>query len=275
MDSNEIKLLEEKAKQLRIDALKMIFKAASGHIGGSFSIAEILSVLYFKELRIDPQKPHWEDRDRLILSKGHACPILYAALARKGYFPLEELSTLRKLGSRLQGHPDMRKLPGIDMTSGSLGNGLGIGAGMAVGAKADNKDFRVHIIVGDGEIQEGTIWESAMYSANRKLDNLVVIIDKNNLQVDGFVNDINRIEPLDEKWKAFGFHVISIDGHNIEEIDAALQEAKTIKEKPTCIIANTIKGKGVKFFENVCEWHGKAPNEEEYFKALKELEEAE
>ncbi|WP_270647952.1 transketolase [Paeniclostridium hominis] len=274
MEINDIKLLKDKSKELRIDTLKMIFQAGSGHLGGSYSIAEILSVLYFKEMRIDPKRPYWENRDRLVLSKGHVCPIVYAALAKKGYFPLEELETLRKIGSRLQGHPDMKKLPGIDMTSGSLGNGLGIGTGMSIGAKVDNRDFRVYVILGDGELQEGSVWEAAMYSANKKLDNLVVIIDKNNLQVDGFVNDINRIDPLDEKWRSFGFHVITIDGHNIEEIYEALQEAKTIKGKPTCIIAKTVKGKGVEFFENVCEWHGKAPNEEEYSKALIELEEA-
>lgn len=274
MEINDMELLKGKSKELRIDTLKMIFKAGSGHLGGSYSIAEILSVLYFKEMRIDPERPYWENRDRLILSKGHVCPIVYAALAKKGYFPLEELETLRRIGSRLQGHPDMKKLPGIDMTSGSLGNGLGIGTGMSIGAKVDNLDFRVYVILGDGEVQEGSVWEAAMYSANKKLDNLVVIIDKNNLQVDGFVNDINSIDPLDEKWRLFGFHVITIDGHNIEEIYEALQEAKTIKGKPTCIIANTVKGKGVELFENACEWHGKAPNEEEYFKALIELEEA-
>jgi transketolase len=271
LDQAKLQFLQDKARTLRIEALKMIHTAKSGHPGGSLSIADIITVLYFNEMRVDPQKPAWEDRDRFVLSKGHVCPIWYAVLAEKGFFPKEELATLRKLGSRLQGHPDMKKVPGLDMTTGSLGNGLGIGVGMAKAAKIDRKDYRVYVAVGDGEVQEGSIWEAAMSAAHYKLDNLVVVVDKNNLQVDGFVSEIMAIDPIDEKFKAFGFEVITIDGHDIEQISDAFAKARQIKGKPTCIIANTVKGKGISFMENVCSWHGTAPNDEQFEIAMQEL----
>jgi transketolase len=271
MDKVKLQFLQDKARDLRVEAIKMIHTAKSGHPGGSLSIADIVAVLYFDEMRVDSQNPVWEDRDRFILSKGHTCPIWYAVLAEKGFFPKEELATLRKLGSKLQGHPDMRKVPGLDMTTGSLGNGFGIGVGMAKAAKIDHKDYRVYIAVGDGEVQEGSIWEAAMSAAHYKLDNLVVIVDKNNLQVDGFVRDIMAIDPLDAKFKAFGFEVLTIDGHDIGQICEAFAKARQTKEKPTCIIANTIKGKGVSYMENVCAWHGTAPNDEQFVIAMQEL----
>jgi transketolase len=271
MEKAKLQFLQDKARELRIEAIKMIHTAKSGHPGGSLSIADIMVVLYFDEMRVDAKNPEWEDRDRFILSKGHVCPIWYAVLAEKGFFPTEDLATLRKLGSKLQGHPDMKKVPGLDMTTGSLGNGLGIGVGMAKAAKIDKKDYRVYVAVGDGEVQEGAIWEAAMSAAHYKLDNLTVIVDKNNLQVDGFVSDIMAIDPLDDKFKAFGFEVLKIDGHDIEQISEAFAKARQTKGKPTCIIANTIKGKGVSFMENVCSWHGVAPNDEQYEIAMREL----
>jgi transketolase len=271
LDQTKQQFLQDKARTLRIAALKMIHAAKSGHPGGSLSIADIIAVLYFDEMRVDPQNPAWEDRDRFILSKGHTCPIWYVVLAEKGFFPKEELATLRKLGSKLQGHPDMKKVPGIDMTTGSLGNGLGIGVGMAKAAKIDQKDYRVYVAVGDGEVQEGAIWEAAMSAAHYKLDNLVVIVDKNNLQVDGFVSEIMAIDPIDEKFKAFGFAVLNIDGHDMEQICEAFAKARQTQGKPTCIIANTVKGKGVSFMENVCSWHGTAPNDEQFEIAMQEL----
>jgi transketolase len=271
LDQTKQQFLQDKARTLRIAALKMIHAAKSGHPGGSLSIADIIAVLYFDEMRVDPQNPAWEDRDRFILSKGHTCPIWYVVLAEKGFFPKEELATLRKLGSKLQGHPDMKKVPGIDMTTGSLGNGLGIGVGMAKAAKIDQKDYRVYVAVGDGEVQEGAIWEAAMSAAHYKLDNLVVIVDKNNLQVDGFVSEIMVIDPIDEKFKAFGFAVLNIDGHDMEQICEAFAKARQTQGKPTCIIANTVKGKGVSFMENVCSWHGTAPNDEQFEIAMQEL----
>ncbi|MGD9154775.1 MAG: transketolase [Bacillota bacterium] len=271
MDKAKLQMLQEKARDLRIEAIKMIYTAKSGHPGGSLSIADIVAVLYFDEMRVDPQNPDWEDRDRFILSKGHTCPIWYAVLAEKGFFPKEELATLRKLGGKLQGHPDMKKVPGIDMTTGSLGNGLGIGVGMAKAAKIDRKNYRVYVVVGDGEVQEGAIWEAAMSAAHYKLDNLVVIVDKNNLQVDGFVSDIMAIDPIDAKFKAFGFAVLTIDGHDIEQIGEAFAKARQTKGKSTCIIANTVKGKGVSYMENVCSWHGTAPNDEQFEIAMQEL----
>jgi transketolase len=271
MEKAKLQFLQKKARDLRIEAIKMIHTAKSGHPGGSLSMADIMTVLYFYEMRVDANNPEWEERDRFILSKGHVCPIWYAVLVEKGFFPKEELATLRKLGSKLQGHPDMRKVPGLDMTTGSLGNGLGIGVGMAKAAKIDKKDYRVYVAVGDGEVQEGAIWEAAMSAAHYKLDNLVAIVDKNNLQVDGFVNDIMAIDPLDDKFKAFGFEVLNIDGHDIEQISEAFVKARQIKGKPTCIIANTVKGKGVSFMENVCSWHGTAPNDEQYAIAMQEL----
>jgi transketolase len=271
LDQTKLQMLQDKARTLRIEALKMIHTAKSGHPGGSLSIADIVAVLYFDEMRVDPQNPVWEDRDRFILSKGHTCPIWYAVLAEKSFFPKEELATLRKLGSKLQGHPDMKKVPGVDMTTGSLGNGLGIGVGMAKAAKIDRKDYRVYVAVGDGEVQEGSIWEAAMSAVHYKLDNLVVIVDQNNLQVDGFVSEIMEINPIDAKFKAFGFKVVTIDGHDIEQISDAFAKARQTKGKPTCIIANTVKGKGVSFMENVCSWHGTAPNDGQFEVAMQEL----
>jgi transketolase len=271
LDKAKLQMLQDKAQHLRIETVKMIHTAKSGHPGGSLSMADIVAVLYFDEMRVDPQNPTWEDRDRFILSKGHTCPIWYAVLAEKGFFPREELATLRKLGSKLQGHPDMKKVPGIDMTTGSLGNGLGIGVGMANAAKIDQKDYRVYVAVGDGEVQEGAIWEAAMSAAHYQLDNLVVIVDKNSLQVDGFVSGIMAIDPIDAKFKAFGFAVLTIDGHDIERICEAFAKARLTKGKPTCIIANTVKGKGVSYMENVCSWHGTAPNGEQFETAMQEL----
>jgi transketolase len=271
LDKAKLQMLQDKARDLRMEAIKMIHTAKSGHPGGSLSIADVVTVLYFDEMRVDPQNPTWEDRDRFILSKGHTCPIWYAVLAEKGFFSKEELATLRKLGSMLQGHPDMKKVPGIDMTTGSLGNGLGIGAGMAKAAKINKKNYRVYVAVGDGEVQEGAIWEAAMSAAHYKLDNLTVIVDHNNLQVDGFVSDIMAIDPIDAKFKAFGFEVLNIDGHDIGQICEAFAKARQIKGKPTCIIAKTIKGKGVSYMENVCAWHGTAPNDEQFAIAMQEL----
>ena len=242
-----------------------------GHPGGSLSIADILTVLYFNELNIDEKNPKWEDRDRLVLSKGHCAPALYSVLANRGFFDKKELKTLRKLGSFLQGHPDMKKTPGVDMTTGSLGQGLSSANGMAIAAKLDNKNYRVYCILGDGEIEEGQVWEAAMASNKYKLDNLCVIVDNNNLQIDGKIEDVMSPYPIDEKFKSFGFQIIKIDGNDIDEILKAFEVAKNVKGKPTCIIAKTIKGKGISFMENKAGWHGKAPNKEEYDKAVKEL----
>lgn len=263
--------LKSIAKSLRINIIKMLEKSQSGHPGGSLSACEILTALYFKEMNIDPKNPHWEDRDRFVLSKGHAAPVLYAALAERGYFPKEELNSLRKINSMLQGHPDMKGTPGVDMTTGSLGQGLSAASGMALAGKIDKKDYRVYALVGDGEVQEGIIWEAAMSAAHYKLDNLTVFMDHNGLQIDGKNEDVMNIEPIDEKFKAFGWYVIKIDGHNFEEIFAALEEAKNTKGKPTMIIASTVKGKGVSFMENQAGWHGKAPSSEQAQQALEEL----
>lgn len=259
------------ANKLRIDIIKMLEESKSGHPGGSLSACEILTALYFKEMNIDPANPHWEDRDRFVLSKGHGAPVLYAALAEKGYFPKEELNNLRKIDSMLQGHPDMKGTPGVDMTTGSLGQGLAAANGMALAGKLDNKDYKVYALIGDGEAQEGIIWEAAMFAAHYKLDNLIVFLDHNGLQIDGKNEDIMNIEPVDEKFKAFGWHVISIDGHDFEEIFNAIDEAKKVEGKPTIIIAKTIKGKGVSYMEDQVGWHGKAPSKEEAEKAMEEL----
>ncbi len=267
----EIKDLELKAKEIRRDIIEEIYQAKSGHPGGSLSIADILAVLYFDEMNIDENNPKWEDRDRLILSKGHSAPALYAALSERGYFPKEELKGLRKLDKMLQGHPNMNEVPGVDMSSGSLGQGLSVANGIAISAKMDKKDYRVYCILGDGEIEEGQIWEAAMASNKYKLDNLCVIIDNNNLQIDGTIEEVMSSYPIDKKFEAFGFNVINIDGHNFTQIKDAFCQAKQIKNKPTCIIAKTIKGKGVSFMENEVSWHGKAPNEEQYNKAMEEL----
>ena len=263
--------LEETACQIRINIINMLEKSQSGHPGGSLSLAEIMSVLYFKEMNIDPSNPRWEDRDRFVLSKGHGAPVLYAALAERGFFPKEELDNLRKIDSMLQGHPDMKGTPGVDMTTGSLGQGLAAANGMALAGKIDNKDYRVYSVIGDGECQEGLIWEAAMLAAHYKLDNLTVFLDHNGLQIDGKNKDIMNIEPIDEKFKSFGWNVLKIDGHSIDDIIEAIDEAKRTKGQPTIIIANTFKGKGVSFMENQAGWHGKAPSAEEACKALEEL----
>ncbi len=268
----EIEELKERARQIRVLIIKMLAKAKSGHPGGSLSIADIMACLYFKILRHDPKNPNWTERDRVHLSKGHCCPAWYAALALSGYFSIEELWNLRKLGSILQGHPD-RRTPGVEIASGSLGQGLSVGLGMALGARLDGKKSRVYVILGDGELQEGNIWEAAMAAAHYKVNNLCAIVDYNRFQIDGKVEEIMNIEPLVEKWRAFGWYVIECDGHSIEEILKAFKEAQSVEEKPTCIIAHTIKGKGVSFMENVVDFHGRAPTQEEAEQALRELEE--
>lgn len=263
--------LRKKSKEIRRDIIEEVYNASSGHPGGSLSVTDILTVLYFNQMNINPDKPNDENRDRLILSKGHCCPALYATLANRGYFDKALLKSFRKIDGLLQGHPDMKKIPGVDMSSGSLGQGLSAANGMALASKLDKKGFRVYCIVGDGEIEEGQIWEAAMTSSHYKLDNLCVIVDNNNLQIDGQVKDVMNVYPIDEKFKSFGFETINIDGNNIEEIIEALQKAKITKGKPTAIIAKTIKGKGVSFMEDNVSWHGKAPSEEEYNKAILEL----
>lgn len=263
--------LEKHAKNIRRNIVDMVYKASSGHPGGALSITDILVALYFKEMNVDIENPKLESRDRFVLSKGHASAALYATLAEKGFFEKEELNNFRKLNSILQGHPDMKKIPGVDMTSGSLGQGLSIANGMAIAGKLDEKLYRVYCIVGDGEIEEGQIWEAAMSASHYKLDNLCLIVDNNNLQIDGKISDVMNSYPIDEKFEKFGFHVINIDGHNFDEIISALEEAKTIKGKPTAIIAKTIKGKGVSYMENNAGWHGKAPNDEQYAIAMKEF----
>ena len=266
-----IEELEIKAREIRKDIIEQVYFAGSGHPGGSLSIADIMAVLYFDELKINEKEPQFEDRDRLVLSKGHCSPVLYASLAERGFFEKEKLKTFRNIDSNLQGHPDMNKVPGVDMTSGSLGQGLSIANGMAISGKMDKKSYRVYCILGDGEIEEGQIWEAAMTSSKYKLDNLCVIVDNNNLQIDGKIEDIKSSYPIDNKFESFGFYVINIDGNNIKEILSAFKQARLNKNKPTCIIAKTIKGKGVSYMENQVGWHGKAPSKEEYNKAIKEL----
>jgi len=271
MKITNIEELKQKAVDIRKNIIEIVYNAKSGHPGGSLSIADIMAVLYFNELNIDEKNPKWEERDRFILSKGHCAPALYATLALRGYFEESMLKTVRKIDSTLQGHPDMNKIPGVDMTTGSLGQGLSVSNGIALAGKIDNKNYRVYTILGDGELQEGQNWEAFMTASHYKLDNLCVIIDNNNLQIDGKVDEVMNIYPIDEKLKAFGFEVLNIDGNNIEEILKAFEKAKEIKGKPTAIIAKTTKGKGVSFMENKAEWHGKAPKEEEYIQAMKEL----
>ena len=266
--------LKETAVEIRKGIVTAVHSAASGHPGGSLSAADIFTYLYFEEMNIDPKDPKKEDRDRLVLSKGHVAPGLYATLAQRGYFPKEDLKTLRHTGSYLQGHPDMKHIPGVDMSSGSLGQGLSAAVGMALAGKMKKKDYRVYAVTGDGEIQEGQIWEAAMFAGARKLDNLVVIVDNNNLQIDGAVSDVCSPYPINKKFEAFNFHVINIDGNDFDEIRAALKEARETKGMPTAIIAKTIKGKGVSFMEDQAGWHGKAPNDEEYRIAMDELEKA-
>ncbi len=273
MDKLSKNQLAQVACKVRMGIIEGTFNAKSGHPGGSLSIAEIISYLYFNEMNIDPQQPVMENRDRFVLSKGHAAPALYSVMANRGYFPVEELKTLRKTDSRLQGHPSMHYLPGIDISSGSLGQGISAACGMALGAKLKNADFRVYTILGDGEIEEGQVWEAAMYAAAKKLDNLVAFVDNNNLQIDGTVEEVNSPYPIPEKFAAFGWNVIEIDGHSFEEIEAALNNARQTKGKPTAIIATTTKGKGISFMENQVSWHGAAPNTEQYELAMKELNE--
>ena len=267
----DISFLKEKAKEIRKSIVSMITEAKSGHPGGSLSATDILTALYFSEMNIDPANPKMEGRDRFVLSKGHAAPAIYATLAEKGYFSKDELMTLRKFGSRLQGHPDMKKLPGIEISTGSLGQGLSVANGMALNAKIFDENYRTYVVLGDGEIQEGQIWEAAMTAAHYKLDNLCAFLDSNNLQIDGNVSEIMGVEPLDKKWEAFGWNVIKIDGHDFEQILSALDKARECKDKPTMVIAKTIKGKGVSFMENVCGFHGVAPTLEELERALAEL----
>ena len=268
-DTNQMKILATKARR---GAIVGTFNAKSGHPGGSLSAADIFTYLYFKEMNVDPKNPQWADRDRFVLSKGHCCPSLYAVLALKGFFPMEELEKLRHVGAMLQGHPDMKGTPGIDMSTGSLGQGISAACGMALCAKIDNKDYRVYTVLGDGECEEGEVWEAAMFAAHKGLDNLVVFVDCNGLQIDGSTAQVGGVEPLDKKFESFGFNVLKIDGHNFDEIEAALNNAKETKGMPTAIIAKTVKGKGVSFMENEVGWHGKACNAEEYEIALKELD---
>lgn len=263
--------LQQKAKKIREDIIEEVYRAQSGHPGGSLSVADILTVLYFKEMNIQPENPNWEDRDRLVLSKGHCSPALYSCLANRGYFPVEDLKTFRNINSYLQGHPDKNKVPGVDMTTGSLGQGLSCANGMAIAGKMDQKDYRVYCILGDGEIEEGQIWEAAMAANKYKLDNLCVVVDNNNLQIDGTIEEVMSSYPIDEKFRSFGFQIINIDGHDIEEIIKAFEVAKNVKDKPTCIIAKTVKGKGVAFMENQAGWHGKAPNQEQYEEAIRRI----
>lgn len=272
MKITKIEALEKIANDIRIGIIEQVYQAQSGHPGGALSCADILAVLYFNQMNIDPKKPHDLQRDRFILSKGHCSPALYATFARKGYFEKEALETFRKINSNLQGHPDMNKVPGVDMTTGSLGQGLSAAVGMAIASKMDSAGCIVYCLLGDGEIEEGQIWEAAMASNKYKLDNLCVIVDNNNLQIDGTIEEVMSSYPIEEKFRSFGFQIININGHDIEEIIKAFDVARNIKEKPTCIIAKTIKGKGISFMENQVGWHGKAPNEEQYIQAMKELE---
>lgn len=271
MDENSKKELAKIACNVRKGVIEGTFNAKSGHPGGSLSIAEIITYLYFREMNVDPDNPIKEDRDRFVLSKGHAAPALYSVMAQKGYFPVEELKTLRKINSKLQGHPSMKYLPGVDISSGSLGQGISAACGMALGAKLKNADFRVYTILGDGEIEEGQVWEAAMYANAKKLDNLVAFVDNNNLQIDGTVEEVNSPYPIPEKFAAFGWNVIEIDGHNYDEIEDALNKARECKGRPTAIIATTVKGKGVSYMENQVGWHGSAPNAEQYEIAMSEL----
>lgn len=269
---DKYKELQAIAKEIRKDIIKMLEKSGSGHPGGSLSAVEILTALYFEKMNIDPKNPKWEERDRFVLSKGHAAPVLYAALANKGYFPKEELDKLRKIDNMLQGHPDMKSTPGVDMTTGSLGQGIAAANGMALAGKLDGKDYKVYVLLGDGEAQEGLVWEAAMLSSHYKLDNMVVFLDYNGLQIDGTNEEVMRIDPIGDKFKSFGWHVVEIDGHSFEEIFNALDEVEKVKDKPSIIIAQTVKGKGVSFMENQVGWHGNAPSKEEAIKAIEELE---
>ena len=271
MDSCAKKKLQRLANNVRIGIIESVYSAGCGHPGGSLSIADVMTYLYFEEMNIDPTDPKMEGRDRLVLSKGHTAPALYSTLAERGFFPKEELKTLRKTASRLQGHPDMKGIPGVDMTTGSLGLGISAACGMALVGKVDKKDYRVYTVVGDGESEEGQVWEAAMFAAHYKLDNLVCILDLNGLQIDGKITDVMNPTPHDEKFLAFGWHVITINGHDFDEIEAAFAEARTVKGKPTVIISKSTKGKGVSYMENACEWHGQAPKEDLYKVAIEDL----
>ena len=270
---NKLELMKT-ANEVRKDIVTALHAAKAGHPGGSLSAADLFTYLYFEEMNIDPKDPKKADRDRFVLSKGHTAPGYYSTLAHRGFFPVEDLTTLRKVGSYLQGHPDMKHIPGVDMSSGSLGQGISAAVGMAISAKLSNDDYRVYTLLGDGEIQEGQVWEASMLAGHRKLDNLVVIVDNNNLQIDGKITDVNSPYPIDKKFEAFNFHVINIDGNDFDQIAAAFKEARKTKGMPTAIIAKTIKGKGVSFMEDQAGWHGKAPNDEQYAQAMEELEKA-
>jgi transketolase len=263
--------LKDTARQIRRDIITMIAAAGSGHPGGSLSAVEIVTALYFREMRIDPSNPAWPERDRFVLSKGHAAPLLFSALAERGFFPREELLTFRRINSRLQGHPDMKKAPGVEMSTGSLGQGISTAVGMALAGKIDRKDYRVFVLLGDGEIEEGQVWEAAMAAAHYRLDNLTAFLDYNGLQIDGPISEVMSPEPVDKKFAAFGWHVLEIDGHSFAEIGEAVAEARRTKGKPTMIIARTVKGKGVSFMENQVGWHGTPPNREQAEQALAEL----
>ncbi|MFS0883167.1 transketolase [Bacillus sp. 7586-K] len=272
MKNISIAELKEKAIEMRKTALTMIHKAQSGHPGGSLSAADLMTALYFKEMNIDPSNPNWEDRDRFVLSKGHVCPIQYSALALKGFVPYETIYTLREFGSPFQGHPDMKKCPGIDISTGSLGQGLSCGVGMAIAGKRDNKEYRVFSLLGDGECQEGQIWEAAQTAVKYQLDNLVVFVDNNRLQIDGFTDEIMPLQNIEKKFEAFGFETKRIDGHSMEAIVETLDEIRELKNgKPKCIVLDTVKGKGVSYMEDVADWHGIAPNDEEYRQAIEEI----
>ena len=271
MTPNEKKQLQTMACKVRQGIVESTFNAKCGHPGGSLSAADMFTYLYFKEMNVDPQNPKWEDRDRFVLSKGHTAPGLYSTLALKGFFPVEDLKTLRKTGSYLQGHPNMNTVPGVDMSTGSLGQGISTACGMALAARYQNKNYRVYTLLGDGEIQEGQVWEACMFAAHYKLDNLEVIVDHNGLQIDGSVADVMSPYPIVDKLEAFGFHVMAIDGHDFDQIDAAMNEAKTVKGKPSAIVMKTVKGRNVSYMENKAAWHGKAPNAEEYAQAMAEL----
>ena len=273
MEKAKREFLEKKANNIRIGIIEGVYSAGCGHPGGSLSIADIMAYLYFDKMKVDEKNPKWEGRDRFVLSKGHTAPALYATLAERGFFPKEELKTLRKTESRLQGHPDMKNIPGVDMTTGSLGLGFSAACGMALSGKISDKDYRVYTIVGDGESEEGQVWEAAMFAAHYKLDNLCLFLDSNGLQIDGPVTEVMNPTPHDEKFRAFGWNVIVIDGHDFDEIENALEAAEKCKGKPTAIIAKTTKGKGVSYMENAVEWHGAAPKEEQYKIAIKELTE--
>lgn len=274
MKPEEKKALQIAACKIRIGAVEGVYSAKSGHPGGSLSAADIFAYLYFHEMNVDPSDPKKADRDRFVLSKGHTCPGLYAALALKGFFPWEELKKLRHIGAMLQGHPDMKGTPGIDMSTGSLGQGVSAACGMALAGKLDGKSCRVYSVLGDGELEEGQVWEAAMFAGHHKLDNLCLVVDLNGLQIDGPVAEIGGPAPVDEKFRAFGFDVQSIDGHDFDAIDAAFRHAKTVKGKPSVILAKTVKGKGVSYMENQVGWHGKAPNDEQYKVAMEELHKA-